>query len=103
MATLRAIGFSAEAVAIAVMLEALVLALVGAVIGVGVSYAFFDGAAISTLGGAHFDAQLVYALSITPTLVISVMLLACALGLAGALVPAIRAARSNIADTLHET
>ena len=103
MATLRAIGFSAEAVAIAVMLEALVLALVGAVIGVGISYAFFNGAAISTLGGAHFDAQLVYSLSITPTLAISVMLLACALGLGGALVPAIRAARSNIADTLHET
>jgi ABC-type antimicrobial peptide transport system permease subunit len=34
---------------------------------------------------------------------ISVMLLACALGLAGGFMPAIRAARSNIADTLHET
>jgi len=103
MATLRAIGFSPAAVAIAVMLEALGLALVGAAIGVGVSYAFFSGATISTLGGALFDAQLVYSLSITPTLAIGVTFLACALGLAGALVPAIRAARSNIADTLHET
>lgn len=102
-ATLRAIGFSAGAVAIAVMIEALLLALVGAMIGGAISYALFNGAAISTLGGAHFDAQLVYSLTITPTLVISVMLLACALGLAGGLAPAIRAARSSIADILHET
>jgi putative ABC transport system permease protein len=103
MATLRAIGFSAGAVAVAVMIEALLLALIGAMIGGAISYALFNGAAISTLGGAHFDAQLVYSLTITPTLMISVMLLACALGLAGGLMPAIRAARSNIADTLHET
>jgi putative ABC transport system permease protein len=103
MATLRAIGFSPVAVPVAVMLEALLLALVGAAIGVSVSYALFNGAAISTLGGALFDAQLVYSLAITPALAISVMVFACALGLSGALVPAIRAARSNIADTLHET
>jgi hypothetical protein len=33
----------------------------------------------------------------------SVALLACALGLAGAVVPAIRAACANIADALHES
>jgi putative ABC transport system permease protein len=103
MATLRAIGFAPEAVAIAVLLEALLLAFVGALIGVGISYAFFDGATMSTLGGAHFDAQLVYSLSITPALVTGVVHLACSLALAGALIPAVRAARSNIADTLHET
>jgi putative ABC transport system permease protein len=103
MATLRAIGFAAEAVAVAVMLEAVLLALVGAALGALVAYASFDGATISTLGGALFDSQLVYSLSITPALAIGVILLACALGLAGGLVPAIRAARSNIADSLHET
>jgi putative ABC transport system permease protein len=100
---LRAIGFAAGAVAIAVMLEALLLALVGAAIGSGLAYALFNGAAISTLGGAHFDAQLVYSLSITPALALGVVLFACGLGLAGGLVPAVRAARSNIADILHET
>ncbi len=103
MATLRAIGFSALAVAVAVLTEALLLALLGAAIGVGISYALFDGSTISTLGGAVSNSQVVFALSITPTLAIGVALLACALGLAGGLVPAIRAARSNIADTLHET
>ena len=103
MATLRAIGFSAIAVAGAVLIEALLLALLGAAIGAAVSYALFNGATISTLGGAQFDSQLVYALSITPTLVIGVTLLACMLGLAGGLVPAIRTARANIAEALHET
>jgi len=103
MATLRAIGFSAEAVTVAVLFEALLLALLGAAIGIGISYAVFDGATMSTLGGALSGSQLVFSLSITPTLVIGVALLACALGLAGGLMPAIRAARSNIADALHET
>jgi putative ABC transport system permease protein len=103
MATLRAIGFSGGAVAVAVLIEALILALVGAATGVAISYVLFNGATISTLGGALSGSQLVFSLSITPALVIGVALLACALGLAGGLVPAIRAARANIADALHET
>jgi putative ABC transport system permease protein len=103
MATLRAIGFSAGAVAVAVLIEALLLALLGAAIGIGVSYAVFDGATMSTVGGALTGSQLVFSLAITPTLTIGVALLACALGLAGGLVPAIRAARANVADALHET
>ena len=103
MATLRAIGFAAPAVAIAVLIEALLLALAGAAIGVATSYAVFDGATISMLGGAGYSAQLVYSLTLTPALVSGVVAVACTLGLVGGLAPAIRAARSNIADTLHET
>jgi putative ABC transport system permease protein len=102
MATLRAIGFSVSAVAIAVLAEALLLALLGAAIGVGLSYGAFHGVTISTLGGALFDSQLVYSLSMTPRLVASVIALACALGLAGGAFPAIRAATANVADALHE-
>jgi putative ABC transport system permease protein len=103
VATLRAIGFSAIAVAVALLAEASLLALAGAAMGVGLSYVAFHGVTISTLGGALFDSQLVYSLSITPRLVASVIALACALGLAGALLPAIRAARTNVADALHES
>ncbi len=103
MATLRAIGFSAGAVAAAVLIEALLLAVLGAAIGVGVSYAVFNGTTISTLGGALSGSQVVFSLSITPALVIGVAFLACALGLAGGLVPAIRVARASIADALRET
>lgn len=103
IATFRAIGFASSAVATAVLVEALLLAFIGAAIGVAISYVAFGGRTISTLGGAQFDSQLVYALTITPSLVLSVIALACALGLAGGLLPALRAARSSIADSLHET
>ncbi len=103
IATLRAIGFSSAAVATAVLIEALLLAAAGAVIGAAAAYVLFHGATVSTLGGAVWDSQLVYSLSITPALVIGVMSIACLLGLAGGLPPAIRAARANIADALHET
>jgi putative ABC transport system permease protein len=102
MATLRALGFSSLAVAVGVLFEALLLALLGAAIGATFAYALFNGATISTLGGAVWDSQLVYSLSITPVLAIGVVLLACALGLAGGLLPAIRAARANIADGLRQ-
>jgi putative ABC transport system permease protein len=102
MATLRALGFSSLAVAAGVLIEALLLALIGAGIGAAFAYTLFNGATISTLGGAVWDSQLVYSLSITPELVIGVVVLACALGLAGGLLPAIRAARANIAGALHE-
>jgi putative ABC transport system permease protein len=102
IATLRAIGFTAFAVAIAVLIEALLLAVAGALAGAAIAYAAFNGTTISTLGGAVWDSQLVYSLSITPSLVVFAILLACALGLIGGLFPAIRAARSNVADALHE-
>lgn len=103
IATLRAIGFSATAVAISILIESLLLALVGAALGVAIAFVAFNGAVISTLGGALFDSQLVYALTITPSLVVISVLLACALGLLGGAFPAIRAARASVADTLHET
>ena len=102
-ATLRAIGFSSIAVAVAVLIEALLLALFGAAVGVAIAYAAFHGTVISTLGGALWDSQLVYSLTITPSLVGTAILLACTLGLAGGTLPAIRVARSNVADALHET
>lgn len=103
MATLRAIGFGGGAVAVAVLAEALLLALLGAAAGVAISYAAFDGTAISTLGGALWDSQLVYSLSFTPPLVVGAVALACGIGLAGGSLPALRAARSSIAATLHES
>jgi putative ABC transport system permease protein len=103
MATLRALGFASSAVAFAVMIEALLLALLGAAIGAGLAYAAFDGTTISTLGGALFDSQFVYSLAIAPSLVASVVALACGLGLLGGVMPAVRVARASITDALRET
>jgi putative ABC transport system permease protein len=103
IATLRAIGFDARAVVTSILIEALLLALLGAAIGIAIDYAAFNGAVISTLGGAQFDSQLVYALTITPSLVAAAVVSACALGVLGGLFPAIGAARCKVAYALQET
>jgi putative ABC transport system permease protein len=102
-ATLRAIGFASSAVAISILIEALLLALLGGAVGAAIAYAAFNGTTISTLGGALWDSQLVYSLTVTRSVTITAVALACVLGLLGGLLPAIRAARSSIAHTLHET
>ena len=102
IATLRAIGFTSLSVALAVLIEALLLALAGAMAGAAIAYGAFNGSTISTLGGAVWDSQLVYSLNITPSLVVIAIVLACVLGLLGGLFPAIRAARSSVADAFHE-
>jgi putative ABC transport system permease protein len=103
IATLRAIGFSPSAVAVSVLIEALLLALLGAALGVAVAYAAFNGTTISTLGGAVWDSQVVYSLTITRSVTAAAILLACTLGLLGGVLPAFRAVRSSIADALHES
>jgi len=103
IATLRAIGYRSAPIVASILIESLLLALVGAAIGTLLAYLAFDGRTISTLGGSRWDAQLVYALTITPTLVTAATALACVVGLLGGLPPAIRAARSSVADALRAT
>jgi putative ABC transport system permease protein len=86
-----------------VLIEAFLLALFGAAFAVAIAYAAFDGTVIGTLGGALWDSQLVYSLTITPSLIATTILLACALGLSGGMFPAIRAARASVVGALHET
>lgn len=102
IATLRAIGFASSAVAISILIEALLLALLGAAVGAAIAYAAFNGTTISTLGGALWDSQLVYSLTVTRSVTRTAVALACFLGLLGGLLPAIRAARSSVAIALHE-
>jgi putative ABC transport system permease protein len=102
IATLRAIGFASSAVAISILIEALLLAILGAAVGAAIAYAAFNGTTISTLGGALWDSQLVYSLTVTRSVTVTAVALACVLGLLGGLLPAIRAARLNITDALHE-
>lgn len=101
IATLRAIGFGSTAVMASIMIEALLLALAGAAIGATIAYAAFNERAISTLGGARWDSQVVYLLTITPELVAVATAVACGIGLIGGLFPALRAAQASVADALR--
>ncbi|HTV78087.1 MAG TPA: ABC transporter permease [Steroidobacteraceae bacterium] len=102
IAMLRAIGFLPAAVAAAVLAEAVILALLGAILGIALAYGLFDDLTLSTLGGALFDSQLVYSMRVTPALVGMATALACGLGFLGSLPPALRAARGRITTSLYE-
>jgi putative ABC transport system permease protein len=99
IATLRAIGFSALPVLLSVMIEALLLSLLGGIIGAALAWLLFNGHSVATLGGAF--AQVVFKLTVTPTLIVTGILWACAIGILGGLFPALRAARLPVATALR--
>jgi len=99
IATLRAIGFGAFPILMSVIMEAVLLSLLGGVIGASLAWLFFNGHSVSTLGGAF--AQIVFQLTVTRTLIITGIVWACVIGLLGGLFPALRAARLPVADALR--
>lgn len=99
IATLRALGFGATAMVMSVLVEAVVLALIGGVIGAVLAWAFFSGYTVSTTTGVA--GHLVFDLAVSPQLVILGIVWACAIGLIGGLFPAIRAARLPVATALR--
>ena len=101
IATLRAIGFGPLAVVISVITEALVLALIGALAGTALAWAFFDGDTVSTIAGGSGLAQVVFHLHIGRGLLVTGIVWACAVGLVGGLLPALRAARVPVATALR--
>jgi len=96
IATLRAIGFGVWPVILAVLTEALVLVLPGAVIGALAAWVLFNGHVVSP-GGMSFT------LSVTPGLVALGIGWALAMGLMGGLLPALRAAGVSVANALRAT
>jgi putative ABC transport system permease protein len=99
--TLRALGFGAGAVVIALMIESLVLAIVGGVLGGSLAYFAFNGFHTSTMNFQSFS-QVAFAFRVTPQLLLRGIIWAAAIGLVGGLFPAIRAARLPIAAALRE-
>jgi putative ABC transport system permease protein len=99
IATLRAIGFGGAPVVVAVMIEALVLALAGGVIGAVLAWLLFNNMAVSTLG-ANFT-QVVFEFDVTPALVRRGLLIAIVIGMIGGLLPALRATRLPVTTALR--
>ncbi len=92
IATLRAIGFGGTPVVVSVLIESLVLALVGGALGGGLAYLYCDGASLSTLNFDTFS-QVAFDFRVTGALFGQGILWALAIGAAGGVPPAIRAAR----------
>jgi len=99
IATLRAIGFGGFASFVGTLVEALILAACGGLIGAAATLLLFDGLTTSTLSGNM--TQIEFSFRLTPALIVQAILLALSVGLIGGLFPALRAARAPIATALH--
>jgi len=99
IATLRALGFRFVPIAVSVMTESLLLALIGAALGVAVIYVGLNG----HTSNSNFLSNTQYAFSfvITPALIGSGIFWALVMGLFGGLLPAIRAGRMSIVAALR--
>jgi len=96
IATLRAIGYGAFAVAMSVILEAVALSVTGALIGAAIAWALYDGVE-SSFGSSVFK------LTVSPALFGMAILWAVAVALLGGLLPSIRAARRPVVEALRAT
>ena len=101
IATLRALGFGGGAVVVSLMLESLLLALVGGLIGGALAYVAFNNFHTSTMNFQSFS-QITFAFRVTPELLVRGIIWAALIGIIGGLFPAIRAARMPIAAALRE-
>lgn len=101
IATLRAIGFPGLPVVVAILLETMLLALAGGVIGGVVAWALFNGYGASTMAAGSVG-QLSFELRVTPGLLWTGLKWALAIGFIGGLFPAVRAARLPVTTALRE-
>ena len=100
IATLRAIGFGGTPVVLAVMIEALLLALVGGAVGGALAYLYCDGTSLSTLNFNTFS-QVAFDFRVTPSLLLQGLWWSLIIGAAGGLLPAIQAARLPVTVALR--
>lgn len=101
IATLEAIGFGGFAVLVSVIIESLLLALIGGVLGATLAYLGFDGYRAATMNWQTFS-QVAFAFDVTPRLMMWATVYALVIGLVGGFFPAIRAARTPVAVALRE-
>ena len=99
IATLRAIGFRGAPVVFAILIESLLLALAGGVLGAVAAYVLFNNMTVSTLG-ANFT-QVVFKFAVTPALVVNGLVISIVIGMIGGFLPALRAARQPVTTALR--
>ena len=101
IATLRALGFGRLAVVVSVLTEAVLLSLIGGIIGGGLAWLAFDGYQTATMNWQSFS-QVAFAFAVTPSLLAQGLFYAVLMGLLGGLFPAVRAARMPVVVALRQ-
>lgn len=97
--TLRALGFQKNSILIAFLIEALLLGLIGGIMGLF----FASFTQLITVNTANFQtlAEVAFSFTMTPGIIISGLLFSLIMGFVGGVLPAFRAARMNIVDSLR--
>jgi putative ABC transport system permease protein len=99
IATLRVLGFSRPSILTSFVLESLLLALLGAAVGI-VLMLPFNGMTTGTSNPVTFS-EAIFSLRMTPNVVITATIFAAIMGLLGGMAPAWHAARQNILTALR--
>jgi ABC-type antimicrobial peptide transport system permease subunit len=99
IATLRVIGFSRPSILTSFVFESLLLSLLGAVVGI-VLMLPFNGMTTGTSNAVTFS-EVVFALRMTPGVILAAVIFALVMGFFGGLAPAWHAARQNILTALR--
>ena len=102
IAVLRAIGFGPVSVVVSVLMEALLLAFAGGVVGALVAWLLFDGNLSSSSPDDEYG-ELMFRLSVDYSLMALGLTWACLIGFLGGIFPAVRAARQPVAAALRAT
>jgi putative ABC transport system permease protein len=101
IATLRALGFGGVPVVFSVLAEAILLGIFGGILGAAIAWVAFDGYETATMNFQSFS-QIAFAFKVTPQLMATALVISLVMGIAGGLLPAIRAARLPIVTALRE-
>jgi putative ABC transport system permease protein len=100
IATLRALGFGSASVVLSFVVESLVIAAVGGVLGC-LAVLPLNGFTTGTINWQTFS-HLAFAFRVTPGLMAAGLAFAVLMGFAGGVFPALRAARMSVARALRE-
>jgi ABC-type lipoprotein release transport system permease subunit len=97
--TLRALGFARRSILAAFLVEAMMLAMIGAALGL-VAASFMQLLTISTMNWQSFS-ELAFSFELNGDIIAKSLLFAAAMGFLGGVLPAARAARLHIVDALR--
>ncbi len=100
IATMRALGFGGGSVVLSFMFESMLVALIGGVLGC-IAVLPLNGFTAGTMNWQTFS-HLAFAFQVTPGLLIAGIAFALLMGLVGGVLPAVRAARMQVAPALRE-
>ncbi len=97
--TLRALGFKRRSILVVFLIESLVIAITGGVIGIFLA-SFLQFFNISTLNFQSFS-ELAFSFSLSPSIIITSLIFAILMGIIGGFLPSVRASRLKIVNALR--